>query len=265
MASKNTAVVVIVVILIALGAWYFIGGQRAEDAGSVSSGVIGGEHRMAVEDAVIAFGKKMKNVSLAASKTELAAQLDREYAGHVAPELIQAWKSVPPSALGRQASNPYPESINVVEATENENGTYTVEANVIEVTSAFPKEAAGVYPVTLKLEERDGKWLIVSAIKGAYSTLPQRVELTGRQTCLEHRDKTGPQTLECAIGFKTDDGRSYALRIELMSSTDAAAIIQSGKRVHVQGVITPADQLSTNMWQKYDMEGILSVTSATAI
>lgn len=38
------------------------------------------------------------------------------------------------------------------------------------------------------------------------------VSLKGELTCLPHRDQSGPQTLECAYGFKDEAGAYYALR-----------------------------------------------------
>jgi hypothetical protein len=35
--------------------------------------------------------------------------------------------------------------------------------------------------------------------------------LTGTYLCLPHRDTSGPQTLECALGLQTDNGDYYAI------------------------------------------------------
>lgn len=37
------------------------------------------------------------------------------------------------------------------------------------------------------------------------------VSLRGTSVCLPHLDTSGPQTMECAIGLKTEDGTYYAL------------------------------------------------------
>ena len=45
----------------------------------------------------------------------------------------------------------------------------------------------------------------------AYST---EGTFTGEVVCLPHKDKSGPTTLECAMGLLTDDGRYYELRTD---------------------------------------------------
>ncbi|HEU0080692.1 MAG TPA: hypothetical protein VFQ72_01535 [Candidatus Paceibacterota bacterium] len=256
--------IAIVALFVTAGAWYLAHRGEAPADSQPSQSVSSGEQG-AVEAAARGLGSRLKNVSLMAPAASLAAALDREYGAYVAPELLARWKADPSRALGRQTSNPYPDSLSVVGVSLQPDGSYVVEGNVVETTSADPQRVAAVYPVMLRWEKRSGSWLLVSAEKGASSTLPARVSVTGTQTCLEHRIKTGPQTLECAMGFRADDGHVYALNMSLLSSTDVSRLIGSGVRVRVEGVLTPAETLNTDMWQKYDMEGILSVTSAAAI
>jgi hypothetical protein len=268
MNTKRIIEIIIIVVVVALGAWYVShrdsASEPAVNGSSVSSSANGSEQK-AVESAVIEFGKHLKNVSLLAIGSDAAAEMQREYAPYVAPELLALWKADRNKALGRETSNPYPDSLYVASATRAKDGSYTVEANVVEVTTANPGEAAGIYPVTLKMEKRGGSWLIVSATKGPRGTIPQRVTMTGVYTCLLHRNTSGPQTLECAEGFKEDGGKTYALDGSLAASTQTMGLIRSGVQVRVQGVLTPAEMLSTDRWQNYQMSGILSVTSAERI
>lgn len=92
---------------------------------------------------------------------------------------------------------------------------------------------------------------------------PYRATLTGVQTCLPHKNTSGPQTLECAIGMKTDAGEYYALDFNLMSQTPIE--IQNGERFTASGVLTPIERLSTDYWQKYNVQGIFSVTDSVHI
>ena len=137
-----------------------------------------------------------------------------------------------------------------------------MEANVIEVTSA--NAPAAVYPIHLVMEKIDGVWLITAAEKGAYSELPQRVSMEGVWECLPHANTSGPQTDECALGI-LKDGTSlhYAVDTNLLESQPVN--FAGGDHVRAEGVLTPANQLSTNQWQKYNMAGILSVTSISQI
>lgn len=80
--------------------------------------------------------------------------------------------------------------------------------------------------------------------------------LSGTQVCLPHKDTTGPQTLECAIGMKTDGGEYYALDLEAAANT---SVMEGGKRFTASGTITPIELLSSDQWQKYQVSGIFSV------
>ncbi len=87
-----------------------------------------------------------------------------------------------------------------------------------------------------------------------------RGTLTGTHVCLPHADTSGPQTMECAIGMKTDTGEYYALDFSLMSQNNPN--LQSGDRFTANGLITPVEMLSSDHWQKYAIEGIFSVTDS---
>ncbi len=82
--------------------------------------------------------------------------------------------------------------------------------------------------------------------------------------CLPHKDKTKPQTKECRAGIRADDGTYHAIDASSLSESDAA-LVTSGSRVIVKGLYVPAEALSTDMWWKYDMKGIMSITSVTAV
>lgn len=84
--------------------------------------------------------------------------------------------------------------------------------------------------------------------------------LTGEYVCLPHTDQNGPQTLECALGMKTDTGEYYALDFNLLSQTPPD--LKTGDRFTAKGTITPIELLSTDHWQKYPIEGIFSVTDS---
>ncbi len=82
----------------------------------------------------------------------------------------------------------------------------------------------------------------------------------GETTCLPHKDTTGPQTMECAFGMKTDDGFFIALDMNVLQ-TQTVPSLETGKHVTVHGLFTPIEMLSSDHWQIYDVRGILSVTS----
>lgn len=90
---------------------------------------------------------------------------------------------------------------------------------------------------------------------------PERIEVEGETVCLPHRDTSGPVTLECALGLQVGD-KYYSIDTMLMASMEASELVKdTGNRVKVSGVYTPIEELSSNHWQKYNVEGIISVTS----
>lgn len=94
------------------------------------------------------------------------------------------------------------------------------------------------------------------------NALPKNVTLSGTFECLSHVDSTGPQTEECAFGFKTDDGVHYALNFG--ESAHAMAQFQSGEHVTADGFVVNKIVLNTNQWDKYVMEGIFTITKITS-
>lgn len=91
----------------------------------------------------------------------------------------------------------------------------------------------------------------------------QRTTLVGEHTCLPHADTSGPQTLECALGIKTDDGNYYALDFSLTSQQYPN--IPGGARISANGILTPIENLSTDHWKKYNVKGIFSITDSFEI
>jgi hypothetical protein len=243
--------VVAVSVIVVLG--FFKG---SEPGSSVSN-----QDDAAVRQVVTDFGTKLQMVSLLAPEAQRKAAMDANYSAYVAPELLAQWyPEGAEGALGRQTSSPWPERIEIVEVRASGND-YVVEGNVIEVTSEMAgaqKEAAAVYPVTLTLQGRNGTWMIVKAVKGSYSTLPQRQTLVGYWECLPHKDKSGPQTTECAFGIALDASDAhYAVSTSLMSTYPVD--FPTGTKVRISGVVTPVEML--NSIQKYDIDGIISATS----
>ncbi len=90
------------------------------------------------------------------------------------------------------------------------------------------------------------------------AVVPERRTITGEYVCLPHRDKTGPQTMECTFGLKSDTGEHYSL--DFMLSSRLAPDLNVGDRLTVSGVFTPLERLSADFWYRYDIVGIISVT-----
>lgn len=95
------------------------------------------------------------------------------------------------------------------------------------------------------------------------TTEPYRTTLSGERVCLPPKDTSLPNTLECAIGLKTDMGKYYALDYNLMSQ--AMPEVQNGQRFTAAGLVTPIENLSADLWQRYEVAGIFSVTDSMVV
>lgn len=95
------------------------------------------------------------------------------------------------------------------------------------------------------------------------STTPHRGTLSGEFLCLPHKDQTGPQTEECAFGMKTEAGEYYAVDFSL--SSQELPPLKAGDKFSATGLITPIENLSSNQWQRYPIEGIFSITDSLNI
>jgi len=81
----------------------------------------------------------------------------------------------------------------------------------------------------------------------------------GRITCLPHTNTDGPQTMECAFGFKTTDGVYYAL--DGGDMPDQITTTPTDQDVRIEGRFTPVSELSADYWQRYPIIGIITVTA----
>lgn len=73
------------------------------------------------------------------------------------------------------------------------------------------------------------------------------VTLEGVAVCLPHKDTDGPQTLECAVGIKTDDGTYYGISGD--TSNKLASEAGSDRRVKISGNIEPSTDTPYNITQ----------------
>jgi heme A synthase len=118
----------------------------------------------AVRNTVTMFGGELRMVPLSSSKEAVGEAMEYNYASFVAPELISKWEKDPLHAPGRLTSSPYPDHIDITSVNKNSDGTYIVKGNVIDLSSSNISSStnSGSYPVTIKLENRNGLWLITN-------------------------------------------------------------------------------------------------------
>ncbi|MEK7079979.1 MAG: hypothetical protein AAB883_02415 [Patescibacteria group bacterium] len=120
--------------------------------------------------------------------------------------------------------------------------------------------------ITLLVVILGGFWLLNNYIyqekQGDGSTSPYFATLSGTETCLPHKDTDGPQTKECARGFKTEVGEYYVLEFK---TRGGAPFIPSGATFSAHGVVTPAEHLSTDKWSKYAIAGVFTVKDSVVV
>jgi len=85
------------------------------------------------------------------------------------------------------------------------------------------------------------------------------VSLTGTAACLPPKNTTGPVTLECALGIRTEEGKFYALDTSALPQMQQQSL-QQAKKMRVTGTLTPIEAISSLQWDKYEVWGIMKVT-----
>lgn len=218
-----------------------------------------------VRNSVIEFGTKLQMVPLLADEATVSAAMDAHYAEYVAPDLLSKWKNGDESRLGRYTSSPWPHRIEVVEVVSQVDGSYKVEGNIVEVTSSDDplRSAAAVQPITLILKKSGDRWLITSSTKGVYSQIPHHETRVGFWECVPHKPGV-PPTEECVQGIALDQSDGHLILSFQVYEAEIPEL-SAGDKVRVSGVVVSANQLSTMQWQKYDIDGIMQVTSIEKI
>lgn len=117
-----------------------------------------------VKNVVEDFGKVLKNVSLLAPKETIAQSIKENYAAFVYPTLLSEWINDLSKAPGRLTSSPWPDRIDVTAINKINSSSYDISGNVVEITSqeVVNGGSVGQYPVMVKVEKINNKWLITS-------------------------------------------------------------------------------------------------------
>jgi hypothetical protein len=94
------------------------------------------------------------------------------------------------------------------------------------------------------------------AVSSSASPRPSGAEIkvTGKVVCLPHKDQGGPQTMECAYGIQTADGKYYGVK------DDSGMIIKFniGDSVVVTGGVSVPDET-----ERYNVVGNLMASNVT--
>ncbi|MDD2656291.1 MAG: hypothetical protein PHQ18_01830 [Patescibacteria group bacterium] len=118
---------VFVAILVVIGLAYFVYPKLHSDAKDIES----------VNNVVETFGKRMQDVNLKIEDQDvLSLTIEKEYGDLViSPDLLVDWLRDPSSAPGTQVSSPWPDHIEILSTEKQENGSYEVKGNVVQITS----------------------------------------------------------------------------------------------------------------------------------
>lgn len=82
----------------------------------------------------------------------------------------------------------------------------------------------------------------------------ERITISGTMICLPHKNTNGPQTLECAMGMKADNGKNYALADPKWKFLIG---IGTSEKITVTGTLKPPTS------DKYDTVGTIELQTLT--
>jgi hypothetical protein len=149
---KRYVVVLLTFIVASTGAYAYYTYTRAHSSTSDSA---------QVRITVTGLGDNLRQVPLIAPPDIVAFAMDRYYALYVNPDLLAKWKADPLNAPGRLTSSPAPDRIDITGVTKNGDGTYTVEAGIVETASgANGPEVTDTIPVEFMLTKGPDGWQI---------------------------------------------------------------------------------------------------------
>ena len=96
----------------------------------------------AIRELVSRFGASLREVSLLAPDTIVAAEMREAYADLVTPEVLADWTADPSTAPGRDVSSPWPQRIDIAGIDPDGADACVVRGEVVYVSSADTASAA---------------------------------------------------------------------------------------------------------------------------
>jgi hypothetical protein len=121
---------------------------------------------LAARGVVLAFGGRLKQVSLMAPDSARERAMQTQYGGLVSPTLIRKWADDPRHAAGRLTSSPWPDRIEIAAMSRKSSRVFLVDGEIIERTSSDAAAAARI-PVRIAIWKTGPKWLIMNYDQGA--------------------------------------------------------------------------------------------------
>ncbi len=87
-------------------------------------------------------------------------------------------------------------------------------------------------------ETPDGKRFVRNLPEDELENVISPITVKGEIVCLSHWDLSGPITLECALGLKSEEGDYYSLRT-LDPSDMSIAMLPTGTHIEITGIFIP--------------------------
>jgi len=84
------------------------------------------------------------------------------------------------------------------------------------------------------------------------------VRLSGTYECLPLKTPSSANRDECTFGNLSEDGVDYA--VNFGQSADSMRQFQKKQHILAEGFIVPRESLNTDMWGKYMIGGIFTIT-----
>lgn len=148
--------------LLALTALLLVGCPRSDrESGTSGANLTAADSAVAI-DVVRRFGERLQRVSILAPDSIARESIRREYGDLVSRPLLEEWLRNPSQAPGRQTSSPWPERIEVAQASRGPSDEgpphLVVYGSIVERSSATPEgEASGRTPVRMVVaRQHDG-------------------------------------------------------------------------------------------------------------
>lgn len=105
----------------------------------------------------------------------------------------------------------------------------------------------------------------VETVAPAPVDIPKEISLRGEFVCLPSRYSTSTVPLECALGIRSDNNVYYVIDAQGDAARNTLLGLQTGLKIQIDGVLVPANQLNSDIWQKYDIGGIISTDRISRI
>ncbi len=139
-------------------------------------------------------------------------------------------------------------------AQSRNNNQYPVDQTSTEVNI----DNSSVYDTT---PETTGT---ATSTNSGVATSSSKVTYNGTYVCLPHRDTSGPTTMECAFGIQASDGYYYALDTSGISPSQVTGI-NTSNRVRIAGTLATGSAVPAMLSNKYNIRGVIYVTSVTKL